>query len=112
MFGVKTILPKRYNDGQKVEIKKFKSFEKKALDIAGGLSKNSISGLWKDENGKVYHDVSIQYSILVETNDQVNSLKNLIIDTGIDFCQLTMFCEVYKTDVDFLDSSRQTTKTA
>lgn len=103
MVKLITLIPTNYNDGSKVEAEKFQELEKEFLKLAGGYSiEGIVEGGWVDEAGKVYRDKSRKYSVVIP-EDNLEKLKELIIDTGKKLKQKSMYFEVNTTEIDFLE---------
>lgn len=59
------ILPKRDNAGTRVYMA-HKKFELELLECYGGFTVAECGGAWKDDDGKVYRDESLVYTIAVD----------------------------------------------
>lgn len=69
------LVPCRLNDGSKVSKKDFKRLERRFLDTFGGYTDaGRVSGSWKNEEGRVFHDVTRKYVLAAEDIDKVEAI--------------------------------------
>ncbi|MDF2736201.1 MAG: hypothetical protein K0S93_57 [Nitrososphaeraceae archaeon] len=86
------LLPKTFNDGQKIQKRIFDQTFNEILDLFGGYSIGStVKGAWKN-NGKIYKDHNIQINIIVDNLDEL-TLSTLVNNLKERFKQL----EIYTT---------------
>jgi len=89
---VTILLPKFFNDGQRIPNKIFKQTFNEILDLFGGYSIGStVKGAWKDNN-KIYKDENITVNIITDNFDEL-TLNTLINNLKERFKQL----EIYTT---------------
>ena len=89
---VTILLPKFFNDGQRIPNKIFKQTFNEILDLFGGYSIGStIKGSWKYK-GKIYKDENITVNIITDNFDEL-TLSTLINNLKERFKQL----EIYTT---------------
>lgn len=89
---VTILLPKFFNDGQRIPNKIFKQTFNEILDLFGGYSIGStVKGAWKDNN-KIYKDENITVNIITDNFDEL-TLSTLVNNLKERFKQL----EIYTT---------------
>lgn len=64
MFEVQILIPQWDNNGKAFPQARFDRFEEKAVDWLGGYSRQmGISGAWKNDEGRFFHDSSRVYIV-------------------------------------------------
>jgi hypothetical protein len=97
MIKVTALIPKNYNDGQRIPNKAYRKFEDKLLEIAGGFSNDGITaGSWLDDNNELYKDRSLRYIITVKTTKQLKEIKQAIIEIGKELEQKAMYIGIIR----------------
>ncbi len=92
-------LPTSYNDKTQISDKDFLDVKNYFVDLYGGLTIDSPSeGFWNDE-GLVYDDTVIEYSIFIKENDFEKKFKKKIPQQIAkfkrQFKQLAILCYYY-----------------
>jgi hypothetical protein len=105
MIKATALIPKFYNDGQKVPNKVYRSFENKLLEIAGGFSNDgTTAGSWMDDNNEIYKDRSLRYIVTVKTNKQLKAVKEAVIEIGKELRQKAMYIEIVRdAEIEIID---------
>jgi hypothetical protein len=97
MIKVTALIPKNYNDGQRIPNKAYRFFENKLIQIAGGFSNDGATiGSWMDDNNEIYKDRSLRYIITVRTNKQIKEVKQAVIEIGKELGQKAMYIEIIR----------------
>lgn len=66
------IIPTADNDGRTLQpvIDEWEAF---LLDRLGGYTRENVTGAWKDDSGKVYHDASYRYTLTGKRIQEVSA---------------------------------------
>lgn len=89
-------LPKFYNNGERISGKKIKKVKDFFISKYGGLSIDSKSEGYWEENGFVFKDVNLEYSILIpKTKFEKKEISKHIAKFKKDFKQLAILCYYY-----------------
>ena len=87
------LLPKYFNDGQKVSKKLFDQTFNELLDLFGGYTIGStVNGAWKD-NGKIYKDQNVTINVVADNFDEL-TLSTLVNNLKEKFQQLAIYTSI------------------
>ena len=101
MIKLTVLIPTTYNNGDEVQKETFQRLENQLLEIAGGYTiEGIVEGGWVDKDGTIYKDKSRKYTVVTSELDKI---KEVIVKTGKELKQKTMYLEVFKTEVNFLE---------
>ena len=103
MLKLITLIPTKYNTGEKVGREIFQRFETRLIEIAGGFSSEGfVEGGWEGPDGKIYRDKTRKYSIAAD-EAKIEELKTLIKEIGKELKQEAMYVEISRPEIEFLN---------
>ncbi|MCG8514587.1 MAG: hypothetical protein MI740_10625 [Halanaerobiales bacterium] len=103
MIKLTVLIPTTYNNGDEVQKETFQRLENQLLEIAGGYTiEGVVEGGWVDKDGTIYKDKSKKYSIITD-EAKLSKIKETITKIGKELKQKSVYLEVFKTEVNFLE---------
>lgn len=91
------IIPKQDNQGNKFPTKLIAEIRREMLEQFGGYTVREVKGAWLGDDGKIYHDESWEYTIVMDEAD-VPKLEKWLAKIRDLLSQEAMWLEVSEVD--------------
>lgn len=92
------MIPTYDNDGKKFSAGTLDLVRRMILDEFGGYTAETVQGAWVDEDGSVYFDENIRYTVTME-QEKVKDLKDMLEYFKALLRQEAMYLEMQPVDM-------------
>lgn len=95
MIQTVILIPLTDNDGEPFPSSIWHQLQESLLTLAGGYSEEGpVSGAWRDQNGRVYRDKSLRYTVSLNSWTQFPEWLRLVDDLRKLYRQEALYIEV------------------
>lgn len=92
------MIPTHDNDGIKFSDETMEHVRSMIIETFGGYTADMVQGAWSDENGRIYYDENIRYTVTME-KEKIESLKDMLAHFKVLLRQEAMYLEVQPVEV-------------
>lgn len=107
MYQINITLPVKDNDGNSNQ-EAINSILHNIVKQYNGYSTTQILGAWyNNEDNQIYYDESVQASVIVDSQEQVNEIKQQAVTWAVQLKQYSLLVTVQPLEVSFIDGIKQ-----